>query len=84
VNFLQKRGVPVVEVAAVVEVTRMQDKHDCDVRARELQLEREERALQACEDHQQQQQFMNMMWMQMMGGKKKARDDSREQKQCRQ
>jgi hypothetical protein len=53
-----------------------QDKRDRDGRARELQLEREERAQQACEDHQQQQQFMNMMWMQMMGGKKKAREDS--------
>ena len=53
-----------------------QDKRDRDERARELQLEREERAQQAREDRQQQQQFMNMMWMQMMGGKKRAREDS--------
>ncbi len=56
-----------------------QDKRDCDERARELQLEREERAQQAREDCKQQQQFMNMMWMQMMGGKKKAREDSRDE-----
>ena len=61
-----------------------QDKIECKERAHQVQLEQEERAIQACkdriqqqQDYMQQQQFMNMMMMQMMGGaKKRAQEES--------